>query len=92
MMIEPVNENDADTSYLDLNVIASVIEENVYQRDITYMEAALEYMDENSMDVEQINKLMPKAIVEKIKFEAIQNNMLRPSMTKQQFTQALDDI
>ncbi|UQJ95318.1 late promoter transcription accessory protein [Klebsiella phage CPRSA] len=46
----------------------------------TYMEATLQWMDENSIDYAMLNKTVPRAILDKISDEAIKGNMLRPSV------------
>ncbi|QDH49148.1 late-transcription coactivator [Pantoea phage Phynn] len=58
------------------------IEKLVSSEGLTYMEAAIQWMDENSIDVSMINKVVPRAIVAKISEEAVKGNMLRPSVIK----------
>lgn len=67
------------------------IEDLVYQEDITYMEATLQWMDENSIEYVMLSKVIPRAIIDKISNEAIVGNMLRPSIAlNHKSTQTLD--
>ncbi|AAX78569.1 late promoter transcriptional regulator [Citrobacter phage IME-CF2] len=69
------------------------IENLVASEGATYMEATLQWMDENSIDYSMLNKTVPKAIIDKISDEAIKNNLLRPSVAKDHTTtQTLDDF
>ncbi|AGJ71457.1 late promoters transcription protein [Escherichia phage Lw1] len=69
------------------------IENLVASEGATYMEATLQWMDENSIDYSMLNKTVPKAIIDKISDEAIKNNLLRPSVAKDHATtQTLDDF
>lgn len=56
------------------------IENLVASEVATYMEATLQWMDENSIDYAMLNKTVPRAILDKISDEAIKGNMLRPSV------------
>lgn len=69
------------------------IENLVASEGATYMEATLQWMDENSIDYSMLNKTVPKAIIDKISDEAIKNNLLRPSVAKDHTTtQTLDNF
>ena len=69
------------------------IENLVASEGATYMEATLQWMDENSIDYAMLSKTVPKAIIDKISDEAIKNNLLRPSVVKDHATtQTLDDF
>ncbi|MEG1902764.1 MAG: late promoter transcription accessory protein [Bacteroidales bacterium] len=69
------------------------IENLVASEGATYMEATLQWMDENSIDYSMLSKTVPKAIIDKISDEAIKNNLLRPSVAKDHATtQTLDDF
>jgi hypothetical protein len=60
---------------------------------ITYMEATLQWMDENNIEYSMLNKVIPRAIIDKISNEAIDNNMLRPSVAaNHKSTQTLDNF
>jgi len=49
---------------------------------LTYLEATLQWMEENNIEYGMLNKVVPRAIIDKIKKEAVDGNMLRPSLTK----------
>ena len=69
------------------------IENLVASEGATYMEATLQWMDENSIYYAMLSKTVPKAIIDKISDEAIKNNLLRPSVAKDHATtQTLDDF
>lgn len=69
------------------------IENLVASEGATYMEATLQWMDENSIDYAMLSKTVPKAIIDKISDEAIKNNLLRPSVAKDHSTtQTLDNF
>lgn len=69
------------------------IENLVASEGATYMEATLQWMDENSIDYSMLNKTVPKAIIDKISDEALKNNLLRPSVAKSHATtQTLDNF
>lgn len=58
------------------------IENLVESESISYMEATLQWMDENNIEYSMLNKTVPNAIVDKISNEAIEGDMLRPSLAK----------
>lgn len=67
------------------------IENLVRSENVTYMEATLQWMDENSIEYPMLSKVVPRAIIDKISGEAIENNMLRPSVANShKTTQTLD--
>lgn len=69
------------------------IENLVAREGATYMEATLQWLDENSIDYSMLNRTVPRAIIDKIRDEAIKGNMLRPSVAEGHTpTQSLDDF
>lgn len=68
--------------------------ENLVKSDgLTYMEATLQWLDENNIDVSLIQKVVPRAIIDKISDEAIKGNMLRPSVLRDHAPQnSLEDF
>ncbi|QFR55915.1 late promoter transcription accessory protein [Yersinia phage JC221] len=56
------------------------IENLTVSENITYMEATIQWMDENNIEYSMLNKVIPRAIIDKISNEAIDGNMLRPSV------------
>ncbi|ADI96476.1 gp33 late promoter transcription accessory protein [Acinetobacter phage Ac42] len=63
--------------------IAEQIEESVLIDGLTYLEASTKWLEESGVPENQFLKYLPDQIVEKIKQESIDENMLRPSMNKQ---------
>ncbi|QBX32650.1 late promoter transcription accessory protein [Aeromonas phage Asfd_1] len=68
------------------------IEKFVSDENLTYMEAVIRWMEENSLDITppNCNKYIPKALVEKLSRECIDANMLRPSAIKSMTRNTLD--
>lgn len=67
------------------------IENLVVETKQTYMEATIQWMDENNIEHTMLHKIVPRAIIDKITAEAIDSNMLRPSVAKEhKSTQSLD--
>lgn len=68
--------------------------ENLVKSDgLTYMQATVQWMDENSIDYSLLNRTVPRAVIDKIRDEALTQNMLRPSLTQQhKATQSLEDF
>ncbi|UNA02344.1 late promoter transcription accessory protein [Cronobacter phage vB_Cdu_VP8] len=59
---------------------------------LSYLEATMQWIEENSIDPVQYAKYIPQAMVDKIKHEAIENNWLRPSMKERTITNTLEDL
>lgn len=59
---------------------------------LSYLEATMQWIEENSIDPAQYAKYIPQAMVDKIKHEAIENNWLRPSMKERTITNTLEDL
>lgn len=57
---------------------------------LTYLQATIQWMEENSIEPSQYKRYIPQAIVDKIQNEALEGNMLRPSVTKMSITNTLD--
>ena len=75
---------------LDKQQNGFVIEALVANKGISYLEATTEWLEENSIPESSFNRYIPQGIVEKIMSEAIDDNMLRPSISKTQKTNTLD--
>lgn len=56
------------------------IENLVSSEGLTYMEATIQWMDENNIDYSMLKQAVPRAIIDKISDDAIKNDMLRPSV------------
>lgn len=55
-----------------------------------YLGAASQWLQENSIPEAQFNKYVPQVIIDKIKDEAINDYLLRPSMSRTEKTNTLD--
>lgn len=56
----------------------------------TYLEATTMWLEENSVPEGNFSRYIPQAIIEKIMNEAIDDNLLRPSVARTQKTNTLD--
>jgi hypothetical protein len=66
------------------------VEALVVEAGCSYLEAACWWLEENSIPEGQFNRYLPAGIIDKIMNEAIDDNMLRPSMARTQKTNTLD--
>lgn len=66
------------------------IEKLVKEHNLTYLEATTQWLEENSIPESQFSRYVPGIIIEKISDEALEENLLRPSMSKTQKTNTLD--
>lgn len=70
--------------------IGFLIEAMVQEQGMSYLQATTAWLEENSIPEGQFARFVPSAIVDKIMNEAIDDNMLRPSMARTQKTNTLD--
>lgn len=75
---------------LDKQQNGFAIEQLVVKEQISYLEATSRWMEENSIPEGNHARFIPALIIDKIKDEAINENMLRPSMAKTEKTTSLD--
>lgn len=66
------------------------IEQIVASTEATYLEATSQWLQENNLHESQINRYIPQVIIDKIKDQAIEDNLLRPSMSRLEKTNTLD--
>lgn len=66
------------------------IEQLVSIHQLSYLEATSRWMEENSIPEGNHARFIPVLIIDKIKDEAINEHMLRPSMAKTEKTNSLD--
>lgn len=66
------------------------IEALVVKHELSYLEATTAWLEENSIPEGQFARYIPSAIIDKIMNEAIDDNMLRPSVSRMQKTNTLD--
>lgn len=75
---------------LDKQKNGFVIEQLVVKEQLSYLEATSRWMEENSIPEGNHTRFIPALIIDKIKDEAINEHMLRPSMSKTEKTASLD--
>ncbi|QQG32240.1 hypothetical protein CkP1_0261 [Citrobacter phage CkP1] len=75
---------------LDKQQNAFTIESIVEEQGLGYLEATTAWMEENSIPETQFSKYIPSGIIEKIRSEAIDENLLRPSISRGEKTNTLD--
>jgi len=79
---EMVNHSDEVNKELDKRFIskdkfASDIESLVHESKLSYIDAIVEYCEENNIEIETVKKLVSKPLREKIRFEATELNFLK---------------
>lgn len=77
-------------SLLDKQANGFAIEAIVAEGELGYLQATSQWLEENSIPEGNFNRFIPSTIVEKIKAEAVNEYMLRPSISKTQKTNTLD--
>lgn len=78
------------SSLLDKQANGFAIEAIVAEGGLGYLQATSQWLEENSIPEGNFNRFIPSTIIEKIKAEAVNEYMLRPSMSKTQKTNTLD--
>lgn len=66
-----------EEKFLCSDKFAQRIETLVRECNMTYIDAILQFCDDNSVEVETIPKLISKPLKEKLKYEATQLNFLK---------------
>lgn len=84
------HDKDDIAKLLDRQENGFIIESVVEQFGMSYLEATTAFLEENSIPETQFAKFIPTGIVEKITSEAIDENMLRPSVARGEKTNTLD--
>lgn len=65
--------------FLSQTKFSSEIESIVSTENLTYIEAIIQYCEDNNLEIESVPKLLSKPLKERIKCEAINLNCLRKS-------------
>ncbi|QEG13311.1 putative late promoter transcription accessory protein [Klebsiella phage vB_KaeM_KaAlpha] len=86
----PAEKPDSVTTLVDKQNNGFAIEALVNEHGMSYLEAATHWLEENSFPETAFAKYIPGNIIEKIMSEALDDNLLRPSFSKQQKTNTLD--
>lgn len=74
MAKEVVNLTDKGANGLEIEQLA--------QQGGSYLEAVIQWLEENSIDITQYPKYVPRAIIDKLTQECLDSDMLRPSLRK----------
>lgn len=91
-----INDGVVETPVEPLDVLldkqqnAFLIESVVANFKMTYLEATTAFLEENSIPESQFGRYIPQGIIDKIKNEALDNKMLRPSVARTEKTNTLD--
>lgn len=56
----------------------------------SYLEAVITWLEENSIEINKYHKHIPNAVIDKLKQECIEANMIRPSARKTMTQGTLD--
>lgn len=88
-VIKPATPASIEAS-LDKQQNGFEIEALVTEYGMTFLEATTHWLEENSIPETQFNRFIPTIVIDKIMAEAVQENMLRPSMSRTQSTATLD--
>ena len=70
-----------ELSFLTPTKFSTLIEEMVIEKNVTYMDACLEYCKDNNVEPESLGRLVNKALKQKIQVEAENLNFLKKSST-----------
>lgn len=76
MQFSPTNSVNANKQ-----TIGELIEHYVNTESLTYLEATSKWLDENGIPESGYSKYIPQIIIDKIKKESQEDNLLRPSMS-----------
>ncbi|AEO97166.1 late promoter transcription accessory protein [Salmonella phage vB_SenM-AKM_NP4] len=83
-------KNDKLNELLDKQQNGFIIEALVEENGLGYLEATTMWMEENSIPETMYSKFIPSGIIEKIRSEAIDEHMLRPSVSRGEKTNTLE--
>ena len=68
-----------ELSFFTPTKFSTMIEEMVIEKNVTYMDACLEYCKNNNIEPESLGRLVNKALKQKIQVEAENLNFLKKS-------------
>lgn len=91
-----LNEDQEPSKALDVNALLDKqkngfeIEQLVIEHGLTFLEATSRWMEEHSVPEGNHSRFIPSVIIDKIKDEAVNDNLLRPSLAKNYKTNSLD--
>ena len=65
--------------FISKDKFAEDVEGIVLRTKLSYIDAIVQYCEENSIEIETVNKLVSKPLKEKLKVEAMHLNFLKPT-------------
>lgn len=87
---EQVEELIPVSVLIDKQANGFAIEAIVFEDRIGYLQATTQWLEENSIPEGNFNRYIPSTIIDKIKSEAIEEHLFRPSVVRTQRTSTLD--
>ena len=88
--LAPAEKSESLNTLVDKQNNGFIIEALVEEHGMSYLEATTAFLEENSIPETQFAKFIPSGIIEKIQSEAIDENLLRPSVVRCEKTNTLD--
>ncbi|AAQ81534.1 gp33 [Aeromonas phage 31] len=82
-MSNPNNLSDKTSNGLEIEAL-------VVKEGLTYMEACIQWLEENSLEISNCQKYIPRALIDKLSQECIESDMLRPSIVRSMTRNTLD--
>jgi hypothetical protein len=76
MATNEINE-ELNKKFLSKDKFAEEIESLVLQTKMNYIDAIVQYCDDNSIELDTVNKLVSKPLKEKLRYEATELNFLK---------------
>ena len=76
MATEKINE-ELNKRFISKDKFAQEIEAIVLRTKMNYIDAIVEYCEQNSIELDTVNKLVSKPLKEKIKYDAMELNFLK---------------
>jgi hypothetical protein len=70
-------EEFLEQNFMTPTKFADEIESLVKRNDLNYIEAVVDYCEQNSIEIETVNKLISKPLKEKIKYDAQKLNFMK---------------
>ena len=80
-MADPTNEinEELNKKFISKDKFAEEVEALVLSTEMNYIDAIVEYCQDNGIELDTVGKLVSKPLKEKIKYEAMELNFLKRS-------------
>lgn len=72
--------------FLTKSIFSDIIEDIVWELDISHLEALSVYAERNSIDLEEVRDLIDKPLLEKIEYDAMRAGKLKKVHSLEEFT------